>query len=210
MLFLNELENLKFNRIPISIPKTKNKKGLMIILDSLNTPQSKIMLSNSLLKNKMQINSYFIDYKYNFKLYNVLAKDKILTNDIYDEVKNDNILITRTPKTIEANKGYNVYLDIQKYNQFFNDYIGNRKGILALKEYNKMLDIIIDKYCVNYDDIYFMIDLQFCKYEYTKADTFSLPKASEPLQFIYLNMSRNIEEFKQLPLKFLIFNNKQS
>ena len=210
MLFLNELENLKFNRIPISIPKTKNKKGLMIILDSLNTPQSKIMLSNSLLKNKMQINSYFIDYKYNFKLFNVLAKDKILTNDIYDEVKNDNKLITRTPKTIEANKGYNVYLDIQKYNQFFNDYIGNRKGILALKEYNKMLDIIIDKYCVNYDDIYFMIDLQFCKYEYTKADTFSLPKASEPLQFIYLNMSRNIEEFKQLPFKFLIFNNKQS
>lgn len=208
MLHLNELENLKINVGPIFIPKKKNKKGLLLFFN--NTNQFISFLNNVNIKNKFQINSYFMEYLYNLKIFNSVIKEKITTDEIYKSIKNNSKIITKTFRNIGLYNGSNVYIDLQKYNELFNSHMGKRKGTMATKAYLNLLNTLIEKYCTNYDEKYLILDLQFCTHNLKSSDTYNLSQASEEIQFIYNLMTRNIEGFKALDINFLFINGKKS
>lgn len=209
MLTFDKLENLVLNKTPVYLPKTAKKQGVMIFINSPNTERTKQTIMSKAFKNIMLYPGYFLEFRYNFKLFNQTINEKTDTVEAYNSIKDDTY-ITKTFKTIGMYKKLNTFVDLGRFNEYYYSLKKTRKGILVIDNYMTYLNNIVTKYSNGYSKKIMVFNLDDWQKDYSDQTTYSLPKIEDPLQILLIELLRNVEKFNELDFEILLIKGKQS
>ena len=211
MLKLEEFEHLKLYRSKFNLIKSKNNKGVMLLLNTNNRTECLNIINNNNIGFRNYYHSYFVDFMYRFKCFEKAIVDKLDTSAIYDDIKRNSKFITRTFRNLSQYKGNNVYIDLYHYNELFNEASRGKRGFIYYKHYLNMLDHIIEKYNSDiYDNKYMVFDLSNSDLNFRIPKTYAPNSIETPIQAIFYLIQQDINYVNNLPFDILIRNNNQT